>query len=149
MSKSEREPQNVTVYARFRPPIGTCTHIMTDHESKGLISKKMKFYSNQVKRDFEKRRFLFNRVFKGKNNSQENVFNKVGKPIVESVLRGFNGSILAYGQTGTGKTYTMIGKQNGILPLSVKHMLLFKEKQRFSLNMAAIQIYNETVKKNF
>lgn len=50
-----------------------------------------------VKRDFEKRRFHFNRVFKDSQNSQEHVFDVVGKPIVESVLKGYNGSIMAYG----------------------------------------------------
>ena len=31
----------------------------------------------------------------------------VGKPVVESVLSGYNGTIMAYGQTGTGKTFTL------------------------------------------
>lgn len=42
-------------------------------------------------------------------SSQETVYNSVCRPIVDSVLEGYNGTIFAYGQTGTGKTYTMEG----------------------------------------
>lgn len=58
---------------------------------------------------------------------------------------GYNGSILAYGQTGTGKTFTMIGNQDGILPKSVDHILQMKKEHRLHLFIAAIQIYNDTV----
>ena len=41
--------------------------------------------------------------------SQRRVYEEVALPIVDGVLRGYNGTVLAYGQTGTGKTYTMSG----------------------------------------
>jgi Cdc6-like AAA superfamily ATPase len=40
---------------------------------------------------------------------QENLFKQAALPIIESVLEGYNGTIFAYGQTGTGKTHTMEG----------------------------------------
>jgi kinesin family protein 3/17 len=40
---------------------------------------------------------------------QERVFKQAALPIIESVLEGYNGTIFAYGQTGTGKTHTMEG----------------------------------------
>jgi kinesin family protein 3/17 len=40
------------------------------------------------------------------------VYNRVARPIVENVLEGYNGTIFAYGQTGTGKTFTMEGNRN-------------------------------------
>jgi kinesin family protein 3/17 len=48
-------------------------------------------------------------------------------PIVESVLEGFNGTIFAYGQTGTGKTFTMSGiptdpNLRGVIPNSFQHI---------------------------
>lgn len=43
------------------------------------------------------------------NSSQKEVYDRVCRPIVESVLEGYNGTIFAYGQTGTGKTFTMEG----------------------------------------
>eukprot|EP00758_Cryptobia_borreli_P007123 Tbor_TRINITY_DN5250_c0_g3::TRINITY_DN5250_c0_g3_i1::g.16646::m.16646/K17914/KIF13; kinesin family member 13 len=41
--------------------------------------------------------------------SQETLFEKVGRPLVENALLGFNSSIIAYGQTGSGKTYSIFG----------------------------------------
>ena len=38
---------------------------------------------------------------------------KVAQPVCEAVLDGYNGTILAYGQTGTGKTYTLFSHDNG------------------------------------
>ena len=51
--------------------------------------------------------FAFDRVF-GPDSSQAEVFEQA-EPIVDSVLRGYNGTIFVYGQTGTGKTHTMQG----------------------------------------
>lgn len=41
--------------------------------------------------------------------SQADIYDEVFRPLVESVISGFNGTIIAYGQTGAGKTYTMEG----------------------------------------
>lgn len=68
------------------------------------------------------RQFTFDLVFDWKSTQQE-VFESTAQPIVNSVLEGYNGTIFAYGQTGTGKTFTMEGKSepkelNGIIPRS-------------------------------
>lgn len=59
--------------------------------------------------------------------SQVDIYNETARPIVDKVLQGYNGTIFAYGQTGTGKTYTMIGNKNsplsrGIIPNSFAHI---------------------------
>eukprot|EP00740_Mantoniella_antarctica_P003830 CAMPEP_0181353562 /NCGR_PEP_ID=MMETSP1106-20121128/2898_1 /TAXON_ID=81844 /ORGANISM="Mantoniella antarctica, Strain SL-175" /LENGTH=1124 /DNA_ID=CAMNT_0023466175 /DNA_START=118 /DNA_END=3489 /DNA_ORIENTATION=- len=41
------------------------------------------------------------------HTSQKRIYEMVAAPVVESVLRGYNGTVMAYGQTGTGKTFTM------------------------------------------
>lgn len=46
--------------------------------------------------------FTFDSVF-GQEASQTQVYNTTARPIVESVLKGYNGTVFAYGQTGTGK----------------------------------------------
>ena len=59
------------------------------------------------------------------NTTQMEVYEFAGKPVVESVLQGFNGTIFAYGQTSSGKTYTMQGPDidsetdKGIIPRMV------------------------------
>jgi kinesin family protein 3/17 len=52
------------------------------------------------------RDFTFDATF-GMYCKQESIFEETALPIIESVLEGYNGTIFAYGQTGTGKTYTM------------------------------------------
>ena len=52
------------------------------------------------------------------------MYEQVGFRVVESVLEGYNGTIFAYGQSGTGKTHTMMGKvgdpeNEGIVPRSL------------------------------
>ncbi|CBH16776.1 kinesin, putative [Trypanosoma brucei gambiense DAL972] len=42
-------------------------------------------------------------------SSQADVYNEVGRPLLENSLLGYNGCIFAYGQTGSGKTFTMLG----------------------------------------
>lgn len=58
------------------------------------------------------------------NASNLDVFDTVVKPIVNAAVNGFNGTVFAYGQTSSGKTYTMMGsaEELGIVPLAVQHM---------------------------
>lgn len=43
------------------------------------------------------------------SSKQQELYDETFRPLVDSVLDGFNGTIFAYGQTGTGKTFTMEG----------------------------------------
>lgn len=54
------------------------------------------------------RDFTFDSVYNW-NSMQLDLYNETFCPLVEAVLNGFNGTIFAYGQTGTGKTFTMEG----------------------------------------
>lgn len=58
------------------------------------------------------------------NASNNDVFDNVVKPIVDAVVNGFNGTVFAYGQTSSGKTYTMMGtsEEPGVIPLAIEHM---------------------------
>lgn len=66
--------------------------------------------------------FSFDHVFPTQA-TQADLYNAVARPIVQNVLEGYNGTIFAYGQTGTGKTFTMEGLNDvpelkGIIPNS-------------------------------
>jgi len=50
--------------------------------------------------------YQFSRVF-GPDTEQEEMFEEVGIPAVQNVLKGYNSTLFVYGQTGSGKTYTM------------------------------------------
>ena len=66
--------------------------------------------------------FTFDSVYDWKSE-QETIFLETAYPIIDNVLNGYNGTIFAYGQTGTGKTFTITGvpkdkKLRGIMPRS-------------------------------
>jgi hypothetical protein len=73
--------------------------------------------------------------------------------VIKSFIKGINGTIFVYGQTTSGKTYTMLGNVDypGILPCSLKNLfdLLEKEKKEKNLNFnlycSYIEIYNEII----
>ena len=52
--------------------------------------------------------FNFDYAF-GTNTEQNEVFEIVARPVIDGVFEGWNGTILAYGQTSSGKTFTMQG----------------------------------------
>nr|AKS36881.1 KIF3A-like protein [Schmidtea mediterranea] len=100
------------------------------------------------------KQFTFDYVF-GPNSKQVDVYNKVARPIVDSVLSGYNGTIFAYGQTGTGKTFTMEGKRDvpelrGIIPNSFAHVFGAIAKAEtnvlFLVRVSYLEIYNEEVR---
>jgi hypothetical protein len=87
-------------------------------------------------------------------STQEEIFNQTSKPILESVVEGYNGTIFAYGQTGTGKTYTMEGSETreqdkGIIPRSINwifNSIKSTSDQQFLVQVSFIEIYNEEVR---
>eukprot|EP01138_Halocafeteria_seosinensis_P005431 gb/GECG01005552.1/.p1 GENE.gb/GECG01005552.1/~~gb/GECG01005552.1/.p1 ORF type:complete len:1139 (+),score=187.64 gb/GECG01005552.1/:1-3417(+) len=105
----------------------------------------------------KKKRFVYDRAFSS-TSSQDDVYNEVGGPIVADVMAGYNGSILAYGQTGTGKTYTMgilnrvTGAHTGIIPRGLSHVfghIAQEPHKEWSVSMSFVQIYLETVQDLF
>jgi len=79
------------------------------------------------------------------------VYNSAVKDVVEDVMKGFNGTVMAYGQTGAGKTYTLGNVDPtaiGMIPRAV--MEIFRAAQQDSFNiytvtMSYIQIYMELI----
>ncbi|CAD8134780.1 unnamed protein product [Paramecium octaurelia] len=100
--------------------------------------------------------FSFDYVY-DQDNTQEEVYDNTARHAVLSALQGFNATIMAYGQTGTGKTYTMEGfkyncidPQRGIIPRAIEE--IFKhisngsnESTTFMVRVSYLQIYNEVI----
>lgn len=88
------------------------------------------------------------------NTSQEVVYEETASPIVEGVLEGFNGTIFAYGQTGTGKTYSMDGKNHGehrgIMPRAFDHIFEYidanSDSHEFLVTITYVEIYNDVLR---
>ncbi|KAH7692690.1 Plus-end-directed kinesin ATPase protein [Dioscorea alata] len=88
--------------------------------------------------------YEFDRVF-GCECSTKQVYEDAAKEVVLSVVNGVNSSVFVYGQTSSGKTYTM----NGITECSVADIYEYierHEEREFVLKFSAIEIYNEVVR---
>ena len=120
---------------------------MISETSLAVSGEKNKKKNNQIKYQ----QFFFDHVF-DKNTSQQEVYNKTTKPLLESIIEGFNATVFAYGATGSGKTYTMLGKnatEKGIMPRAVSDLfkLLQKRKDKeFRIQVSYIEIYNEEIR---
>ncbi|XP_075057044.1 centromere-associated protein E isoform X2 [Mixophyes fleayi] len=93
--------------------------------------------------------FNFDRVFDSHETTSQ-VYQEVAVPIIRSALQGYNGTIFAYGQTSSGKTYTMMGSPNnlGIIPQAVQEVFQIIQEipnREFLLRVSYMEIYNETV----
>ncbi|XP_072222333.1 kinesin-like protein KIF1B isoform X9 [Leuresthes tenuis] len=88
--------------------------------------------------------------------SQNRVFNDIGKEMLEHAFEGYNVCIFAYGQTGAGKSYTMMGKQEegqeGIIPMLCEDLFEKinednnKEELSYSVEVSYMEIYCERVR---
>ncbi|MCJ8747829.1 hypothetical protein PDJAM_G00157970 [Pangasius djambal] len=93
--------------------------------------------------------FSFDRVFSAEESTNQ-LYNDIAKPLVVSTVEGYNGTIFAYGQTSSGKTFTMMGSEHnpGVIPLAmadVFHTIKNCPKKEFLLRVSYMEIYNETV----
>ncbi|KAL0270881.1 UNVERIFIED_CONTAM: hypothetical protein PYX00_008153 [Menopon gallinae] len=103
-------------------------------------------YSN-AKHPTLSRAFRFRKVFQSPSSTQEDVFECAAKPVLENLLIGYSGTIFAYGQTGTGKTYTMTGdftvyEERGIIPRTIQ-FLFHSLKETSTVTISYFEIYNE------
>lgn len=95
------------------------------------------------------RKFTFDKVFDNQSE-QQSLFDFCASPIVKSAFKGYNGTIFAYGQTGCGKTFTMVGvkgKLRGIIPRTFESCFAMKEtsKKKIKIKASYLEIYNEQV----
>ncbi|GAA6022677.1 hypothetical protein JCM10207_008578 [Rhodosporidiobolus poonsookiae] len=94
----------------------------------------------------------------GPDADQGMLYNDVAKPILQQVLQGYNCTIFAYGQTGTGKTYTMEGNLSpyhgtfhpdaGVVPRTLYSLFdrLAESKCEYSVRCSFIELYNEELR---
>ena len=75
--------------------------------------------NNSIHINNNEKQFTFDNVFNDASSNKK-LYEKSFRNIVSSTIQGFNGTIFAYGQTGTGKTHTMAGTENdpGVIPMS-------------------------------
>ncbi|XP_039269912.2 kinesin-like protein KIF9 [Styela clava] len=87
------------------------------------------------------------------NANQDQVYDEVASKMVTRSLNGYNGTLMAYGQTGAGKTFTITGatenfKQRGIIPRAISQVFKEIEEQVdnvVTVRISYLEIYNENM----
>ncbi|XP_069371135.1 kinesin-like protein KIF3B isoform X2 [Paralichthys olivaceus] len=98
--------------------------------------------------------FTFDAVYDA-SSKQRDLYDESVRPLIDSVLEGFNGTIFAYGQTGTGKTYTMQGawldpEKRGVIPNAFDHIFTHisrsQSDKQYLVRASYLEIYREEVR---
>ncbi|KAI5952295.1 KIP2 [Candida jiufengensis] len=112
-------------------------------------------FSNSISNNPDGTHFVFDNVFPANDinfNNNYQVYIRTCKPIIEKFLNeGFNGTVFAYGMTGSGKTYSMKGDDNelGFVELSINEIFKKIDESsdvlKFQINLSYLEIYNERI----
>ncbi|KAL4908596.1 hypothetical protein BDW74DRAFT_101986 [Aspergillus multicolor] len=150
MASSSNPSNTIKVVARFRPQnkvelaSGGQPIVEFENEETCAINSKEAAGS-----------FTFDRVFP-MDSKQNEVFNYSIAPTVDDILNGYNGTVFAYGQTGAGKSYTMMGSDiddevgKGIIPRIVEHIfasiLTSPSNIEYTVRVSYMEIYMERIR---
>ncbi|KAI8505908.1 Kinesin-like protein kif21b [Branchiostoma belcheri] len=148
---------SVRVALRIRPQLAnekidmcrTCTHVPPGEAMVTLGNDKS---------------FTYDYVF-DTDSHQDRIYEACIQPLIEGCFEGYNATVLAYGQTGAGKTYTMgtgfdvsiSAEEQGVIPRAVEHLFRGIGERRkaalergdpppeFKINAQFMELYNEDI----
>lgn len=145
-------PENIQVICRFRPP--------NKFEQENSELSQIRLKRNQViecedpeSENKNTMSFTFDYVFSYEDD-QLAVFSRIGEPIIKNFFDGWNGAIMAYGQTSSGKTHTMQGnildeEKRGLVPRIIENLFQRIEAQSdqfdCQVKIQVAEIYMEQV----
>lgn len=147
------QDQNIQVFVRCRP--------LNSNEKRSVVEtipekREIKVLDRNSGPTYEGKNFYFDQVF-APDAVQYDVYKTVVRPLIDQVLMGFNCTVFAYGQTGTGKTYTMEGDRSdtettweedphsGIIPRAISQLFdtLKDQDNEFTVRVSFLELYNE------
>lgn len=144
MSSNLRE--KINVYCRFCP--------LNEKEKNINIDKISDFASGNSLTFQEKNIYKFNydKIFHS-SSTQEEVYDYCAKNIIKDIFKGYNGSIILYGQQSSGKNYTLLGIKNeeekkGLIPRMIKDIFNYiynSENIEFILKLSMFEINQEKI----
>ncbi|XP_007949455.1 kinesin-like protein KIF11 [Orycteropus afer afer] len=156
--KKEEKGKNIQVVVRCRPfnlaerKFNAHSVVECDH-----VRKEISIRTAGLADKSSRKTYTFDMVF-GASTKQIDVYRSVVCPILDEVIMGYNCTIFAYGQTGTGKTFTMEGERSpneqytweedplaGIIPRTLHQIFekLTENGTEFSVKVSLLEIYNE------
>ena len=116
------------------------------------VRKEVHLTQSVNKKEFSMK-YHFDRVYDCETN-KERLYETAIAPMVDEVLQGFNCTVFAYGQTGTGKTHTMTGEMSspegsGVIPRAVGHIFRYLNGlgcvNEFTVKCSFLELYNEEI----
>ncbi len=150
-----KRKSSITVAVRIRPLNNNELEISSEETIKVINTSSLlvaidKSTNNTKSNQIKEQQFFFDYVF-DKNSSQKTIYEYTTKHLLLGLLEGFNATVFAYGATGSGKTYTMLGTSNdlGIMPRSISDLFKLLSNYRnkdFKMIVAYIEIYNEIIR---
>ncbi|KAF3985634.1 hypothetical protein FT663_04964 [Candidozyma haemuli var. vulneris] len=96
-------------------------------------------------------RFVFDSLF-DEHTTQEQIYERTTRPLLDSILDGYNSTVFAYGATGCGKTHTISGSPSnpGVIFLTMKELYeridALADTRVFEVSISFLEIYNETIR---
>jgi len=149
LSSSSR-PQTPSFVSNSQPYTGSISVAIRAKPSDTFLRDPW-FLGNETIQHNEIGEFKFDHVFQPSVSNYE-VYDKVVKNLINSLMDGYNATVFAYGMTGSGKTYSMSGTKNepGVIPLSVSEIFKHiqnadKEIYTHELKVSYLEIYNEKI----
>lgn len=156
---NDKKTIQLKVAVRFRPyNLVEINHIANNSSDGKDTNKCYEIIGNNtilLKYQHNKSYFTLDRAFDS-TASQDEIFEEIGKETIEEVIKGYNGTIFTYGQSGSGKTFTMYGdditsiKNRGIVPRTIDYIFNYVNEERnfdtkFEIKLSMLEIYKESL----
>uniref|UniRef100_A0A1I7RLZ6 Kinesin motor domain-containing protein n=1 Tax=Bursaphelenchus xylophilus TaxID=6326 RepID=A0A1I7RLZ6_BURXY len=143
--------ESIKVVVRCRPM--SEMEVKQGHENVVEMSPNRGVVDVKNPKDGTLKSFTFDSVY-DHNSKQMDLYYETFRDLVDSVLNGFNGTIFAYGQTGTGKTFTMEGVESdpalrGVIPNAIEHIfqhIAQSSNQEYLVRVSYLEIYQEEIR---
>lgn len=141
----------VRVVLRARPASSGASNIQFTPDKRGINITLPGKPNNPLDKGPQQYQFKFDNVLS--NASQEDVYETCAADVLQHAFEGYNGTIMCYGQTGAGKTFTMTGNrtnfaQRGIIPRLLTQLFMEIKKRTdmtCSVQISYLEIYNENL----
>lgn len=120
-------------------------------DTETAMKKRRSGFPNNTTARIREHRFVFDRLF-DEDASQKDVYTNTTRPLLDSVLDGYNATVFAYGATGCGKTHTISGtpQSPGIIFLTMKELFEkiadVRDTKHVEVSLSYLEIYNETIR---
>ena len=147
---SSSAAESVKVFARYRPFNAREKKLGADKRLNMTVDEGQIMIENEDRMN----KFAFDWVFQ-EDSTQDQVFDRGAKAQVADIFKGFNGTIFAYGQTGAGKTWSMMGNRDredlmGIIPRATMDIFDAISKSgsdtEFTVSVSYLEVYREQIR---